>query len=695
MKKHHKYKDVWPIDEKAAKLPEGFTGWPDGKKFALVLTHDVENAKGHDNCKKLAEVDESFGFRSSFNFVAKDYPVSPKLRQYLNELGFEVAIHGLHHDKNPFRSKEVFQEQAVEINNHLKEWNAVGFRCPSMYHDLEMLHELNIEYDASTFDTDPFEPQPDGLGTIFPFWVSGNSNQHWRPLKNAQFCSGSRKVEIPTTGIHEVECEPDEEIGEKGALCNGFRGYIELPYTLPQDFLLYVLMKEKNIEIWKKKLDWIADKGGMALFITHPNYISFNGNLTYEEFPVKYYAEFLEYIKSKYEGQYWHALPREVSRFWRTNIEPQPVSKHLEPCALRHEPYTSNLKISLIDPLNDPRWDSFVTNHPFGYICHLSGWKQVLEESFPHMKGHYLALVDSSDNSIRAALPLFEVRSLITGNRLVSIPFATICDPLVSSDEDMTKLLDAAIDLSKKLGTSKIEIRTSASEHLNQEHRTDSVIHNKCHQLSLEASPEELIKTFSKQVKRKLKKTLNYDLTPQIAEQDNELKEFYHLYVKTRKRLGLPPQPYLFFKLLWEKFSPSKNITLLMIRHKEKLAAGLIMYKFKDRCSWDYLASDVNFQHLHTNYFGLWEAIKQSCLEGYKIFDFGRTGISNEGLMGFKRLWGTTIIDLPQYYYPKELCSNLKPADSSMSYKLIRKVNKIAPDSAFRLMGKFLYKHIG
>jgi hypothetical protein len=29
-------------------------------------------------------------------------------------------------------------------------------------------HDLNIEYDASTFDTDPFEPQPDGVGTIFP-----------------------------------------------------------------------------------------------------------------------------------------------------------------------------------------------------------------------------------------------------------------------------------------------------------------------------------------------------------------------------------------------------------------------------------------------------------------------------------------------------------------------------------------------
>ena len=86
-----------------------------------------------------------------------------------------------------------------------------------------------------------------------------------------------------------------------------------------------------------------------------------------------------------------------------------------------------------IDPQSDPRWDQFVESHPLGLICHLSGWKQVLEESFPQMKGRYLAIL-SDDNSIRAALPVFEIRSILTGNRLVSIPFATNCDPLISSN---------------------------------------------------------------------------------------------------------------------------------------------------------------------------------------------------------------------------------------------------------------------
>jgi len=288
--------EKWPIDHNAGKPPEGWAGWPDGKKFALVLTHDVETAEGLNKCYPLAEIEERLGFRSSFNFVPGDYPVPGVLRQNLMDRGFEIGVHGLYHDQNPFRSVSIFKKQAIGINRYLKEWGSVGFRSPSMYHDLEMLHHLDIEYDASTFDTDPFEPQPDGMSTIFPFWVPDRDRQ---------------------------------------------KGYVELPYTLPQDFLLFVLMQEKNIDIWKKKLDWIADQGGMAMFIAHPGYMRFNEAWCYDEYPVRYYEELLEYIKSKYEGQYWNALPRDVARFWAGKYGfqtpmphapcPTPVTRHPSP----------------------------------------------------------------------------------------------------------------------------------------------------------------------------------------------------------------------------------------------------------------------------------------------------------------------------------------------------------------------------
>jgi len=286
----------WPIDDSAAKPPAGWSGWPGGKKFALVLSHDVETAEGLAPCGALMEIEERLGFRSLFSFVAGDYEVPEALRKSLKTGGFEIGVHGLHHNQNLFQSVSKFRKQAVEINRTLKAWGAVGFRTPGMYHNLDLLHHLDIEYDGSTFDTDPFEPQPDAAGTIFPFWVSNG-----------------------TSG----------------------KGYVELPYTLPQDFLLFILMEEKSIDIWKKKLDWVAAQGGMVLLNVHPDYLNLGEKPHYEKYPLNYYGELLEYIKSRYEGEYWHALPREVARFWAQNYSfqipkhctssPTPVTSHASP----------------------------------------------------------------------------------------------------------------------------------------------------------------------------------------------------------------------------------------------------------------------------------------------------------------------------------------------------------------------------
>ena len=80
-RKRARYADVWPIDERTSPPPEGWTGWPEGKKFALVLTHDVDTARGQDRCRQLMEREERLGFRSSFGFVPECYPLSVILRK--------------------------------------------------------------------------------------------------------------------------------------------------------------------------------------------------------------------------------------------------------------------------------------------------------------------------------------------------------------------------------------------------------------------------------------------------------------------------------------------------------------------------------------------------------------------------------------------------------------------------------------
>ena len=230
--------------------------WPEGRRFAFVLTHDVETAAGQAHVRRVADLEASLGSRSSFNFVPERYSLDRELLQELRERGFEIGVHGLKHDGKLFSSPDEFARRARRINCYLRELNAVGFRAPLTHRQPEWMQALEIEYDLSFFDSDPYEPIPGGTMSIWPF-----------------------------------------EIGR----------FIELPYTLAQDYTLTRVIGEKTPRIWLQKVDFIEKHCGMVLVNTHPDYLVDVGTWNV-------YAEFLQAMKSR-EG-YWHALPRDVARWW-------------------------------------------------------------------------------------------------------------------------------------------------------------------------------------------------------------------------------------------------------------------------------------------------------------------------------------------------------------------------------------------
>ena len=352
--------------------------------------------------------------------------------------------------------------------------------------------------------------------------------------------------------------------------------------------------------------------------------------------------------------------------------------------------------VILVDPAEDSCWDSFVEHHPFGLICHLSGWKRVLEKTFGHIKGYYLALWDDANNDIRAALPVFEVRSWLTGNRLVSVPFASVCDPLISSSDEMRTLLESALDLSAKLGTSRIEIRTLSSSSFVQDHRFGVSCFYKHHYLLLDGEPEELEMTFHRTcVRQRIRRAANSGLDLKVCDSECDLRRFYQLHLMTRKRLGLPLQPYAFFQLLWREFASLDRISLLLAERKGEAIAGLILLKFRDRVSAEFVATDASFRDVSPNHFLFWEAIKQAYRQGYNVFDFGRTWSQNIGLMDFKGHWGTRVVDLPEFHYPRRTSKGTANREEHTPYRAARSVCKNAPDNAQALIGSLLYRHLG
>ena len=266
-----KCEDIWPINQKSKKCLDNFKGWPDDKQFVFLLRHDVETKRGYIKYKQLLNIDKEFGLKASFNFVPKRYDVLTEDIENINRNGFEVGVHGLKHDGRLYMSRKLFNERANKINEVLMNWQSVGFYSPSAHHKLNWLEALNVLYDSSTFDTDPFEPQPDAVETIFPFNVHCNSNNN----------------------------------------------FIEIPYTLPQDFTLFVILKEKDIDIWVEKCAWIAKHNGVVFLNTHPDYMRLDKEKPkINEYDVNLYIKFLDHLTKKYKGQFWQPLPRELAMYW-------------------------------------------------------------------------------------------------------------------------------------------------------------------------------------------------------------------------------------------------------------------------------------------------------------------------------------------------------------------------------------------
>jgi hypothetical protein len=378
------HQDIWPISESAARKPDGWTGWPEGKQFAFVIMHDVEGQVGLDKCRALLELEESLGFRSAFNFIPEgEYRVTPEFRKEIVSRGCEVGVHDLRHDGKLYNSRKTFAKNAVRINKYLRDWDAVGFRSGFMLNNLEWLHDLDIAYDASTFDTDPFEPQPEGRDTIFPFWVPRPSSlsaggegrgevvfsSDLRP-PTSDFGSPTSDLGSPSSVLGPLTSDPGRSqlstlnsqpatdlrpptsdlgphpsslsaggegrgevafssvLGPRSSVLGpptsdtDRSGYVELPYTLAQDSTLFLVLGQTSPEIWAQKLRWVAKNGGMAMIGIHPDYISFENTASNgSTYPVKRYREFLLWLRQEYNGAYWNATPRELAHHFLQTLK--------------------------------------------------------------------------------------------------------------------------------------------------------------------------------------------------------------------------------------------------------------------------------------------------------------------------------------------------------------------------------------
>jgi len=236
--------------------------WPTPYTWTLVLTHDVETAVGYADIDRVCRLEELYGYRSSWNLVPRrDYSVDDERVADLQRRGWEVGVHGLHHDGRDLESEQLLKERLPEMRHWAERWHAPGFRSPATQRAWELMPQLGFDYDSSYPDTDPFEPQGGGCCSWFPFW--------------------------------------NDDL-------------VELPITLPQDHTLFAILGEEDARVWLHKARVLRDRGGMALLDTHPDYLL-------EETADSAYRDFLAAFAD--DAGAWRALPSEVATWWRRRAQ--------------------------------------------------------------------------------------------------------------------------------------------------------------------------------------------------------------------------------------------------------------------------------------------------------------------------------------------------------------------------------------
>src|SRR3989338_6906365 len=94
-------------------------------------------------------------------------------------------------------------------------------------------------------------------------------------------------------------------------------------------------------------------------------------------------------------------------------------------------------------------WDAFVREAPDGSPFHLIAWKRAVQTAFGHRPRYPRAV---GPTGLGGALPLLEVRGLLGGRALISVPYVVYGGICARSAEARQALLDSATSLARRLG---------------------------------------------------------------------------------------------------------------------------------------------------------------------------------------------------------------------------------------------------
>lgn len=335
----------------------------------------------------------------------------------------------------------------------------------------------------------------------------------------------------------------------------------------------------------------------------------------------------------------------------------------------------------------------FLEDHNQALLVHTDAWRQTLESSFPHITGEVIALRNGPSGEILAGLPIYRVKSWLLGQRLVSVPFASTCDPLISNAEEATILVARALEQMQNFRAKILEVRTVNTSNFLQQTTLHGTAHHVHHILKLGVENDALLRTFSKSaIQAKIARGKRSKFVVRHGVDLRDIQIAYDLVTETRRRLELPQIPIRFFTALWNNVI-SRHGRLYLVSQNDRTIACLFVTYFRHRCSVEFSGDARSNESTGANQLIYWQAIADANSSGYKEFSFGRSSLSNESLIQYKRRWGTKEELITTF--TSSPVTDTRGREASASYKAARLIARHLPGSLYRHFGSFIYRHLG
>jgi Acetyltransferase (GNAT) domain len=336
-----------------------------------------------------------------------------------------------------------------------------------------------------------------------------------------------------------------------------------------------------------------------------------------------------------------------------------------------------------VNPVDDPDWDARMTAHPDFSFFHSAAWAKALQAAYGFKPCYFI----SNHAGASSVLPLMEVNSWLTGRRGVALPFTDACKPLGTGTAIVRRLIQNALEFGKSRRWKSVEIR-GGREHCGD---VPALCTFYSHSLELEVDEDRMFARLDSSVRRAIRKAEKSGVAVSGSRELDAMEAFYTLQCRTRKKHGLPPQPFGFFRSIFTHIL-SKNLGMIVTAsHRGRPLAASIYFQLGAQAVYKYGASDETFQHLRGVNLVMWQAMKQLARNGVRTLHLGRTSLGNEGLRRFKLGWGSGEQKIEYVRYDLHRRAFVTDADKAGGWH--NRLFQALPIGLSRVIGAALYRH--